>query len=91
MRNRAGVAEQSHKREMNDAVRGDFERLRARRQRRDRTDKAPPVPSPTRVVLTPPPLPEALPESAAERTESPADEAPAAPARSWLRSILRRL
>jgi hypothetical protein len=84
------VSEQSHKSEMNDAVRGDFERLRARRQWRGRAGERPATPQPERIVLTPPQRAE---EPEASHVEPPAapQEAPAPPERrSWLRSVLRR-
>jgi hypothetical protein len=88
------VAEQSHKREMSDAVRGDFERLRARRQRRPRAAERPAgqserivltppqpaqEPEPPPVAVTPAPMPVAVP------AEPPAPERP-----SRLRALFRR-
>ncbi len=86
------MAEQRHKREMNEAVRGDFERLRARRQRRPPVAEKPVV-RPERIVLTPP-----QPAAEAAETEGPETDrhdaretqAPEAERRSWLRSVLRR-
>jgi hypothetical protein len=61
------VGEQSHKREMMDAVRGDFERLRARRERgRQRSEAR--SPQPEKVVLTPAQRPAREPEL---ETDSP--------------------
>jgi hypothetical protein len=78
------VAEQSHKREMMDAVRGDFERLRARRERsREPVEQRPPQPE--RIILTPA-RPAASDESAAvvEPASEPSAAAPDPPARrSW--------
>ncbi len=91
------MAEQSHKREMSDAIRGDFERLRARRER-GRYRPEPRPASPERVVLTRPrtaaeAAPPAEPEP--EAGNVPADEVPsggqaaAPPRRSW-RDAFRR-
>lgn len=90
MGNRPSVAEQSHKREMSDAVRGDFERLRARREGSVRGGQSLPGARPERVVLTRPGrVVEADPEPRPP-VEPPVEEAPAAQGRSWLRSVLRR-
>ncbi len=94
-RNGRLVADQSHKREMNDAVRGDFERLRARRQRRARTAERPTPRQPERLVLTPPQpvADETEPQRVEAATETRATGEPAAPPperRSWLRSLRRR-
>ena len=52
-RNEVGVQEQSHKTEMRAALRGDFERLRARRESRGESEGGPDpaVVSPTADVL----------------------------------------
>jgi len=88
------VAEQSHKREMSEAVRGDFERLRARRQRRGRAGEKPAAAPPERIVLTPPrhDTDEPEPPPGELRTAAPDAAEPSAPPerRSWLRSRLRR-
>ncbi len=92
------MAEQSHKQEMSDAVRGDFERLRARRQRDERGAERAPADGPERIVLTPPqpavaePAPEAEEQAAPlEAQGSTAREPPESEARrSRLRSLLRR-
>jgi hypothetical protein len=78
------VAEQSHKREMMDAVRGDFERLRARRERGRRRVEARAA-QPERIVLTPTrPPSEEEPALEVEPTTEPAGAAPDPPARrSW--------
>jgi len=99
------VAEQSHKREMSEALRGDFERLRRRlesggERTAPRAVERPPEP----LVLTPPreeePDPTVAPEpqeaesgpSDVETVESgdARDEAASEPSRSKLRSIFRR-
>jgi len=85
------VAEQSHKREMSEAVRADFERLRERRGRA-RAAAAPPRQL-ERVVLTPPQrlvadAEHASPPAAAAPAPAPASAPGARP--SWLRSLLRR-
>jgi hypothetical protein len=92
------VAEQSHKQEMSDAVRGDFERLRARRQRDKGGAERAPADRPERIVLTPPqpaveePAPEAEEQVAPlEAQGSTAREPQESEARrSRLRSLLRR-
>jgi len=92
------VAEQSHKREMSEAVRGDFERLRARRQRDERGAERPSAARPERIVLTPPqpgveePAPEAEEQVAELEAQAPPAREPQEPEarRSWLRSLLRR-
>jgi hypothetical protein len=74
-----GVGEQSHKREMTDAVRGDFERLRARRERsRERSEPRPTPPS--EIVLTAPP----------PRLPTPDVEAMESRRRGWRRLRRRR-
>lgn len=99
------MAEQSHKREMSDAVRGDFERLRRRleggerKATRDRERPSEPL------VLTPPVPVEPVAEAPQEtevaavldsdpkrEPEQPGDvdEASPEPGRSRLRSIFRR-
>jgi hypothetical protein len=88
------MAEQSHKREMNDALRGDFERLRARRQRAPRPELR--ADASERVVLTPPrqldePEPPAVePARDAVTTGDPDAEPAPAPRRSWLGALRRR-
>ena len=96
------MAEQSHKREMSDAIRGDFERLRARRERGSRAP-APTPARPERVILTPPRLPEGasedtpvapmaadpVPEPDEETTVPQEVEAEPAPARTRSDSWLR--
>jgi len=90
------VADQSHKREMSEAVRGDFERLRARRQRGERAGERAPSEPPERIALTPPRP--GVEEPALHEEERVAAEEPPAPIepqepgerRSWLRSLLRR-
>jgi hypothetical protein len=77
------VAEQSHKREMSDAIRGDFERLRARRERGSRAP-APTPARPERVILTPPRPPAGAPEETpvaevAEGSAPEPEEEPTAP------------
>jgi len=88
------VAEQSHKREMSEAVRGDFERLRARRQRRGRAAERAATVQPERIVLTPPKrdIGESEPQAAAPPASPPEAAEPPAPVerRSWVRSVLRR-
>jgi len=88
------VAEQSHKQEMSEAVRGDFERLRARRQRDERGAERSSAARPERIVLTPPqPAVEGAEEQvAALEAQAPTAREPQEPEarRSWLRSLLRR-
>jgi hypothetical protein len=89
-RNRPSVAEQSHKDEMSEAVRGDFERLRARRERSNRAGQRLPPSRPERVVLTRPPE---VVDAGADPPQPPGhdeEETPAKSSRSWLRSRLRR-
>jgi len=84
------VAEQSHKEEMSEAVRGDFERLRARRERSGYADHEPAPSRPERVVLTRPrAVVDADPDSP-QSVERVKEETPAQPSRLWLRSMLRR-
>jgi hypothetical protein len=95
------VAEQSHKREMSEAVRGDFERLRRRLEGAERKEASAQERSPE-LVLTPPGAAEPVPEAAheSEETGQPETETPfsgeaaaeGAPevGRSRLRSIFRR-
>ena len=90
MGNRPSVAEQSHKREMGDAVRGDFERLRARRERSGRGTQPSPVARAERVVLTRPRSVVAADPEPRPPVGPPLEEAPAQPGRTWLRSVLRR-
>lgn len=100
------MREQSHKDEMSAAVRGDFERLRERRERA----RAPsPATRPERIVLTPPPRAQSVPGAAAKQADAPVElpspselrrpdveEAPSPvasaepPRRSFLRSLLGR-
>ena len=88
-RNRPGVAEQSHKREMSEAVRGDFERLRARRAGRNRPPQTA-APS-ERVVLTPAqPAPDPEPAAAEPSSESVSEQALERARGSWLRFARRR-
>ena len=84
------MAEQSHKQEMNEAVRGDFERLRARRERSGRTAQVPPRSRPERVVPTlPHDVVDADPPDP-QPAEEVAQRSSAESSRSWFRSLLRR-
>src|SRR5262249_26470491 len=79
-----GVAEQSHKREMMDAVRGDFERLRARRD--GNRERAEPRPSPPEQVVLTRAQPAPAPEQSGEEAEAPvAPEPEPRRSRLWVR------
>jgi hypothetical protein len=100
------VAEQSHKREMSDALRGDFERLRRRLEGGGERTAPPVTERPSEpLVLTPPRAEELDPEAATEPEEAESgpsgvetvrpddaddDEGVPVPSRSRLRSIFRR-
>jgi len=99
------VAEQSHKREMSEALRGDFERLRQRLEGGGEETAPRVAERPTEPLVLTPPRAEgpdrveaAEPEEGAfnpseattVQSSEPDDEAVPAPSRSKLRSIFRR-